>query len=85
MIIYKGLPGPVICNYWAREYSAQFYEEGTSFHIGKIKMVANTGTYLDTPFHRYEDGQVAGQKRGDILTFICYDLPYEKMIIDICW
>lgn len=57
MITYKGLPAPVICDYWSREYSRQFYAEGTEFHIGKIEMVANTGTYVDAPFHRYPDGK----------------------------
>ncbi len=61
MITYQGLPGPVICDYWSREYSEGFYEEGTSFQIGKIEMVANTGTYLDTPFHRYEEGKDLSQ------------------------
>lgn len=56
MITYKGLPGPVICDFWSREYSRQFYSGGTEFQIGKIEMVANTGTYLDSPFHRYADG-----------------------------
>jgi len=41
----------------SREASKQFYAEGTTFQIGKIEMVANTGTYLDTPFHRFEDGK----------------------------
>jgi kynurenine formamidase len=53
MITYKGLPAPIICDYWSREYSRQFYAEGTEFQIGKIEMVANTGTYIDSPFHRY--------------------------------
>lgn len=57
MITYKGLPAPVICDYWSREYSSQFYTEGTSFQIGKIEMVANTGTYLDSPFHRFAEGK----------------------------
>ena len=57
MLTYRGLPAPVICDYWSREYSQQFYAEGTSFHIGKIEMVANTGTYLDSPFHRFADGK----------------------------
>jgi kynurenine formamidase len=57
LITYKGLPAPVICDYLSREDSRSFYEEGTSFQIGKIDMVANTGTYLDCPFHRYEDGR----------------------------
>ena len=56
MITYKGLPAPVICDYLSRENSRKFYEPGTEFQIGKIEMVANTGTYLDCPFHRYRDG-----------------------------
>ena len=57
MITYKGLPAPVICDFWTREHTQQFYTEGTSFQIGKIEMVANTGTYVDSPFHRFEDGK----------------------------
>ncbi len=57
MITYKGLPAPVICDYWSHEESRQFYEEGTEFQIGKIEMVSNTGTYLDSPFHRFRDGK----------------------------
>ncbi len=57
MITYKGLPGPVISDYWTREASKVHYEQGTSFHIGKIEMVANTGTYVDSPYHRYADGK----------------------------
>jgi kynurenine formamidase len=56
MITYKGLPGPAICDYWEREGSKAFYDDGSSFQIGRIDMVANTGTYLDTPFHRFADG-----------------------------
>jgi hypothetical protein len=56
MVTYKGVPGPVICDYLAREASRGLYAEGTEFQIGRIDMVANTGTYLDTPFHRYADG-----------------------------
>jgi kynurenine formamidase len=56
MVTYKGLPGPHICDFWEREASAGFYEDGSTFQIGRIDMVANTGTYLDTPFHRYADG-----------------------------
>ncbi len=57
MMTYKGLPAPIICDFLSREQSRQFYSEGTEFHIGKIDMVANTGTYLDSPFHRYADGK----------------------------
>lgn len=57
MITYKGLPAPIICDYLSREQSRRHYAEGTQFHIGKIEMVANTGTYLDSPFHRYANGK----------------------------
>lgn len=57
MITYKGLPAPLICDFLSREDSRAHYAEGTTFHIGKIEMVANTGTYLDSPFHRYADGK----------------------------
>jgi kynurenine formamidase len=57
MITYKGLPAPLICDYLSREESRKFYEPGTEFQIGKIEMVANTGTYLDCPFHRYAHGK----------------------------
>ena len=57
MITYKGLPAPVISDFLSREDSRTRYAEGTEFHIGKIEMVANTGTYLDSPFHRYARGR----------------------------
>ena len=56
MTTFKGLPGPHICDYWAREASAANYDDGSSFQIGRIDMIANTGTYVDSPFHRYADG-----------------------------
>jgi arylformamidase len=57
LVTYKGLPAPIICDYLSREESRKHYAEGTEFQIGKIEMVANTGTYLDCPFHRYEHGK----------------------------
>ncbi len=57
MVTYKGLPAPVITDHLSREASRDVYGPGTEFHIGKIEMVANTGTYLDTPFHRYARGR----------------------------
>jgi len=57
MITYKSLPAPVISDYLSREDSRTRYAPGTEFHIGKIEMVANTGTYLDSPFHRYARGR----------------------------
>ncbi|HEV7993252.1 MAG TPA: cyclase family protein [Gemmatimonadaceae bacterium] len=56
MVTLKGFPAPVICDYLSREQSRQHYAPGTEFNIGRIDMIANTGTYLDTPFHRYADG-----------------------------
>lgn len=56
LITYKGLPAPIICDFLSREESRSHYSEGTEFHIGKIEMVANTGTYVDSPFHRFADG-----------------------------
>src|SRR5215211_2099576 len=56
MITYRGLPAPVISDHLSRAASRAHYSAGTEFQIGKIEMVANTGTYLDSPFHRYEDG-----------------------------
>jgi len=53
---YRGLPPPVISDFLSREASRSHYAAGTEFHIGKIEMVANTGTYLDSPFHRHADG-----------------------------
>jgi arylformamidase len=56
MITYKGLPAPIICDFLSREESRKHYAKGTEFNIGKIEMVANTGTYVDSPFHRFADG-----------------------------
>jgi arylformamidase len=57
MITYKGLPGPIVCDFLSREDSKKIYEEGTTFQIGKIELITNTGTYIDVPFHRYENGK----------------------------
>ena len=56
MITYKGLPAPIICDFLSRDESRKHYAQGTEFNIGKIEMVANTGTYVDSPFHRFADG-----------------------------
>ena len=57
MITHPGLPGPVVCDFLSRADSASRYADGVQFHIGRIDMVANTGTYIDSPFHRYADGK----------------------------
>jgi kynurenine formamidase len=56
MQTYPGLPGPMICDYLTRDESRSRFAGGTTFQIGRIDMVANTGTYVDVPFHRYEEG-----------------------------
>jgi kynurenine formamidase len=61
MTTYPGLPGPLICDFLSREASRARYAPGVEFQIGKVEMVANTGTYLDAPFHRYPGGiDIAG-------------------------
>ncbi len=67
MTTYPGMPGPVISDYMSRADSRGRYDPGTEFNIGRIEMIANTGTYLDTPFHRFESG------------FDLADLPLEKV------
>jgi len=57
MVTYKGLPGPHICDFLSRDQSAANYDGGETFQIGRIDMVANTGTYVDVPSHRYADGK----------------------------
>jgi kynurenine formamidase len=67
---YRGLPAPVISDFMSRTDSRGHYAPGTEFHIGKIEMVANTGTYLDSPFHRHADGadlsQLALEQLADL-------------------
>jgi arylformamidase len=57
LVTYPGLPAPSICDYLSREASRDRYAPGVEFQIGKIEMVANTGTYVDSPFHRYPNGR----------------------------
>ncbi|GAB3496759.1 cyclase family protein [Nocardiopsis coralliicola] len=56
MTTYPGLPGPVIDDHLSFDDSQGRYAPGTEFNITRITMVANTGTYLDMPAHRYRDG-----------------------------
>src|SRR5499426_168113 len=56
MITYPGLPAPVVSDYLSREASRGRYSKGTTFQIGRIEMIANTGTYIDAPFHRFDGG-----------------------------
>jgi arylformamidase len=56
MTTYPGLPGPEVVPHLTREASRALYAPGVEFAIDRISMVGNTGTYLDSPFHRYADG-----------------------------
>src|SRR5258708_16960465 len=75
LVTYKGLPAPIICDFLSRVDSRKFYAPGTEFQIGKIEMVANTGTYLDSPFHRYVNGKDLSQLKLEQLA----DLPAIKI------
>ncbi len=83
LITYKGLPAPIICDYLSREESKKLYGEGTEFHIGKIEMVANTGTYIDCPFHRFSDGKdfsLVGLESFTDLDAIVISVPFTKTL-----
>ncbi|MGN6292764.1 MAG: cyclase family protein [Chitinophagaceae bacterium] len=83
LVTYKGLPAPIICDYLSREKSKEFYEEGTEFQIGKIEMVANTGTYIDCPFHRFENGKdlsEVGLERFVDLDAIVISIPFSEAL-----
>jgi len=75
LVTYPGLPAPVITPHLTREDSKSRYAPGTEFAMDIITMIGNTGTYLDSPFHRYEGGaDLAGL---DIATLV--ELPTEVL------
>ena len=83
LITYKGLPAPVICDFLSRSDSRKIYENGTSFQISKIEMVANTGTYIDCPYHRYEVGKDLSEIRlSDLyeLAAIVIRVPFNETL-----
>jgi len=78
MVTYPGLPGPVISDHLSRTDSRANYAPGTEFLIGRIDMVGNTGTYLDTPFHRFDGGSdLAALALDDVadLPGVCVEAP----------
>lgn len=84
MITYKGLPAPLICDYLSREESRQYYEAGTAFQIDRIDMLGNTGTYIDSPYHRYADGKdLAGLRLQQLvdLPAVLISVPYRETIV----
>jgi kynurenine formamidase len=88
MTTYPGMPGPIISEYLSRSDSRSRYEPGTEFSIGRIEMIANTGTYLDTPFHRFEAGyDLAGlplEKVAD-LPGLCLEAPGPELGVEILY
>jgi len=84
MITYKGLPAPIICDFLSREESRSHYAEGTEFYIGKIELVANTGTYVDSPFHRFADGidlsELPLESLADLEGVVVHALKYGRAI-----
>lgn len=60
MTTYPGLPAPAVSEFLSREASRGKYAPGTTFSIARIEMVANTGTYVDAPLHRFAEGSDVG-------------------------
>ena len=54
LFTHPGLPGPVTSAFASREQYRASY--GTEFQVDRVELVGNTGTYLDSPFHRFPDG-----------------------------
>jgi arylformamidase len=83
LVTYKGLPAPIICDYLSREDSKKRYAEGTEFQIAKIEMVANTGTYIDCPFHRFAHGKdlsEIGLESFTDLDAIVISIPFSETL-----
>jgi len=83
LVTYKGLPAPIICDYLSRKDSESRYAEGTTFQIGKIEMVTNTGTYIDCPFHRFEHGKDLSEVTLEAFTDLegtCISIPYTETL-----
>jgi len=89
MITYPGLPAPVTSDYLSREASHERYSEGTTFQIGRIEMVANTGTYVDAPFHRFANGgdlaSLPLERLADVEGVVIDASQCEGREIDVVW
>ena len=84
MVTYKGLPAPIICDHLSRVASRGTYAEGTEFQIGKMELIGNTGTYLDTPYHRFADGAdtagVALERMADLPGIVVHVDPAVRAV-----
>ena len=87
MTTYPGLPAPHITTHISREESGERLGSGASFHIGRVDMVANTGTYLDSPWHFHEDGvDLAGlalERLADLPLTVVRRTPQEPPGIEV--
>jgi arylformamidase len=87
MVTYPGLPGPEITPHLTREDSRSVYAPGTEFAIDSVRMVGNTGTYLDSPFHRYADGaDLAGlplDRLADLLAVVVRAVDSGRTAVDV--
>jgi arylformamidase len=87
MTTYPGLPGPEIIPHLTRENARLTYAPGTEFAIDRISMVGNTGTYLDSPFHRYADGtDLAGlalTSLADLRTVVIRTTGSQSRAVDV--
>jgi len=83
----KGVPGPIICDFWERESTRKNYSDGSTFQMGKIEMISNTGTYMDCPFHRYADGHdLSGLPLANCVNLptLIIDAPHENgLAVDV--
>jgi len=85
MVTYKGLPAPVISDWLSRDASSARYAVGTTFQIGKIGMLANTGTYIDAPFHRFERGKDIAAYPLDAPLFRGRDVRGKAVLLYTGW
>jgi arylformamidase len=54
--MFPGLPGLELSTVLSREASRAHYAEGVEFLIQRYAITGNSGTYMDTPYHRYPHG-----------------------------
>lgn len=83
LVTYKGFPAPIICDFLSREDSKKIYAEGTEFQISKIEMIANTGTYIDCPSHRFAHGKDLSQvelERFADLDAMVISIPHRETL-----
>jgi kynurenine formamidase len=55
MSVFPGLDEPSVGAILDHEASRSHYDGQAEFYLGKIEMAGNTGTYIDSPFHRFPE------------------------------